>query len=72
MLLHPGMGFESQTMQFLAYRMRSFRRFQSTVNKPFVVIACCGESLSIEDVVHAEPSVISSVSGIASSWNHYS
>ncbi|CAF1709365.1 unnamed protein product [Brassica napus] len=41
MLLHPGMGFESQTMQFLAYRMRSFRRFQSTVKQT----VCCDSLL---------------------------
>ncbi|CAN7026779.1 unnamed protein product [Brassica oleracea var. botrytis] len=39
--------------------------------EPFVVVVCCRDIQSIEDVVHAEPSVDPSVSRRALSWNPY-
>ena len=40
--------------------------------KPFVVVVCCGESMSTEDVVHSEPFVDPSVMERATSWNRFS
>ena len=51
-------------MKFLAdYKMQASRRFQPAVDRAVRCVVCCGESLFIDDVVHAEPFIDPSVMG---------
>ena len=58
---------------FLAdFRMQKFIGGSRVLQaEPFIVVICCGESMSIKDVIHAKHFIDPSVLGKASLWNHY-
>lgn len=52
----PDLGFDSQMMKFLADYIgcKLVGGLRVTYEEPFVLILCCGDSLSIYDVIHPE------------------
>lgn len=56
---------------FLLIRCKAYLRFYYSAFRAVAVSDCCGESMTIEDVIHVEPSIYPSVPERASSWNHY-